>query len=162
MKGVGAILVAALALAGPAAARQSIGIYDGWGVFRDAPPTRCYAIAEADGKASGGWQPFATVSWWPAREVKGQLHFRLSRERRNGADVMLRIGNRRWRLTPGRADAWSPSPRHDAFMLARLRSAPEMTVASVSAKGARFVDSYTLSGAASAIDAAALACARKG
>jgi hypothetical protein len=162
MRRFAVILVAGLALAGPVAARQSIGIYDGWGVFRDAPPTRCYAIAEAEGKASGAWQPFATISWWPERGVKGQLHFRLSRERREGADVMLRIGNRRWRLTPGRADAWSPSPRHDAFMLARLRSAQEMTVASVSAKGTRFVDTYRLDGAASAIDAAALSCARRG
>ena len=154
---VWAVLVL-VALITPALARDSLGIYNNWGAFRDAEPYRCYAIAEPE-QEGGKRQPFASISWWPAKEVRGQLHVRLSRARRDGADVFLSAGGRRWRLTAGKTDAWSPSAKHDAFILAKLRSASAMSISSVAATGGGFADTYALKGAASAFDAAALGCA---
>jgi hypothetical protein len=151
--------VLGLVIALPAAARDSLGIYDGWGAFRDATPYRCYAITEQE-SGGGKWKPFATVSWWPASGVRGQIHVRLSRQKRADADVYLVAGGRKWRLVAGGYDAWSPSPRHDAFILAKLRSAPAMSISSVAATGGGFADTYALKGAASAFDAAALGCAK--
>ena len=159
MRLCGSVALALLA-SSPAFARDSLGIYDNWGAFRDAKPFRCYAIAEPEAETSGKWQPFASVSWWPGNTVRGQLHVRLSRELRRGSDVFLVAGGRKWRLSAGKFDAWSPSPRHDAFILARLRASGSMSVSSVSAKGNGFADTYTLKGAASAFDAAALGCAK--
>ncbi len=142
-----------------AIARDSLGVYDGWGAFRDTQPFRCYAIAEPEG-SSGKWRPFASVSWWPGENVRGQLQVRLSHERRAGAKVMLVVGDRKWLLTAGKFDAWSPSERHDAFILAKLRSSQAMSVSTVAATGGGFADTYALRGAASAFDAAALGCAK--
>jgi hypothetical protein len=89
------------------------------------------------------------------------LHIRLSRARRSNADVMLVIGDRKWRLAAGASDAWAPSPNHDAYILAKMRASRTMSVSSVSANGDGFADIYVLKGAASAIDAAALGCASK-
>ena len=146
--------------ASPSLARDSLGIYDHWGAFRDAQPFRCYAIAQPEAESSGAWQPFASVSWWPGKSVRGQLHVRLSRALKPGSDVTLIAGGRKWRLSVGKFDAWSPSQRHDAFILARLRSAGAMSISGVSAKGNGFADTYALRGAASAFDAAALGCAK--
>jgi hypothetical protein len=141
-------------------ARDSLGVYSGWGAFRDATPSRCFAIATPEQGGGGKWKPFASVGWWPVEAVRGQLHVRLSRERRAGADVFLVAGNRKWRLVAGKYDAWSPSTAHDAYILAKLRSAPSMSITSVAATGGGFADTYALRGAASAFDAAALGCAK--
>jgi hypothetical protein len=123
---------------------------------------RCFAIAEPARRGGGGkWRPFATVSTWPASNVRGQFQVRLGRAIRAGAPVTLVIGDRKFALTAGGADAWAPDARGDAAIVAAMRSARSMSVASVAATGGGFVESYLLKGAATAIDAAALGCARR-
>ncbi len=151
-------LVLAVLLGGAAQARDALGIFDGWGAFKDENPYRCFAIAEPVEENKGAWRPFASVGHWPDRNVRSQLHIRLSQERRPSADVMLTVGDRRWRLVAGQYDAWAPSPRHDAFIIAKIRSARSMSVSSVAKDGRAFADTYRLKGAATAIDAAALGC----
>lgn len=154
-------LLLSLALAAPAAARDSLGVFDNWGAFRDTSPARCFAIAEPVDDSKGRWRPFASIAHWPDRKIRSQLHIRLSRERRAGANVMLTVGDRRWRLMASRYDAWGPSARHDAFIVAKIRAARSMSVTSVDTFGRAFADTYRLKGAATAIDAAALGCARR-
>ncbi len=152
-------LVAILIISTPVMARDALGIFEGWGAFRDPDPKRCYAIAEPLDSGAGKYRPFASIAHWPSKGVRSQLHIRLSRERRANADVMLQIDNKRWRLVAGRFDAWGPSPGHDAYIVAKLRSGKAMIVSSVAATGGQFADTYRLKGAATAIDAAALGCA---
>lgn len=147
--------------AGALQAREALGIFEGWGAFKDDNPYRCFAIAEPVEKSDGKWRPFASVGHWPDRNVRSQLHIRLSKERRPSADVMLTVGDRRWRLVAGPYDAWAPSPRHDAFIIAKIRAARSMSVSSVAKDGGAFADTYRLKGAATAIDAAALGCVRR-
>lgn len=147
--------------AGALHAREALGIFDSWGAFKDDNPYRCFAIAEPVEKSEGKWRPFASVGHWPDRDVRSQLHIRLSKERRPSADVMLAVGERRWRLVAGRFDAWAPSPRHDAFIIAKIRAARSMSVSSVAKDGSAFADTYRLKGAATAIDAAALGCVNR-
>lgn len=154
-------LVALALVATTAHARQALGIFDGWGAFHDENPYRCFAIAEPVDKSDGNWRPFASVGHWPDRNVRSQLHIRLSKERRPAADVILRVGERRWRLVAGRFDAWAPTPRHDAFIIAKMRAARSMSVSSVATDGRAFADTYRLKGAATAIDAAALGCVQR-
>lgn len=156
-------LALALAIAQPAAAqRTSLGVFEGWGAFRDARPDRCFAIAVPQRKANDErWRAFASVAHWPAQKVRGQLHIRLSRARGAEAPVILAIGDRRFPLVAGDADAWAADRRADAAIVAAMRSAATMTVTSRDARGRTFTDSYRLRGAATAIDAAALGCARR-
>lgn len=153
------ILLAAALLSAPAAARDALGVYEGWGAFRDARPLRCFAIAQPVRPGSGKWRPFATVSYWPVQRVRGQVHVRLSRERRNLAPAVLSIDDRRFPMVAGVADAWAPDPRIDAAIVAAMRSGRIMRISSQSATGG-FTDVYLLKGAATAIDSAALGCAR--
>jgi len=154
------LLILALVPAAPAAAqRQSLGIFQLWGAFRE--PGRCYAIAEPyRSPRPEGWRPFASIGYWPERGVRGQVHFRLSREKRPGSAVLLRIDDQTFQLRAGGVNAWAPDRRGDGEIVAAMRSGIEMSVETRSTGGALVRDSYRLRGAATAIDAAAIACAR--
>lgn len=155
---VGFALVAVALLTAPAAARDSLGIYEEWGAFRDPEAPRCYAIARPERGTSGQWEPFASVGSWPRRNVRGQLHIRLRREMREGTTATLRIGGREFELVGRGPDAWAADSRADAAIIAAMREGSSMRI-EATARSGRFRDTYSLRGAASAIDAAALGCA---
>lgn len=165
MRATGAFLALSVGLAAglaqPAAAREALGVFGGWGAFRDERPSRCFAITEpARLYRDASWRPFASVASWPTAKVRGQLHIRLRKTKLPGAPVTLAIGERRFTLVGGGADAWAPDPRADATIVAAMRSGRSMSVASRAENGRAFADAYALHGAATAIDAATLGCAR--
>jgi hypothetical protein len=149
-----------IALAAPAAAQpQSLGIFESWGAFQSAG--RCYAIAEPfEAPPALGWHPFAAIGHWPARGGGGQLHVRLSREKRQGSAVLLNIDGRSFQLLGGGRDAWAPDARADQEIQAAMRIGLDMAVETRSADGLLVRDHYRLRGAATAMDAAAIACIR--
>lgn len=152
----------AMFLSTTVAARDPLGVFNGWGAFRDKMPHRCYAIAEADPRRTkGDWRPFASVANWPERRIGGQIHIRLRKNRKPDTPVTLAIGPQRFDLIAGPADAWAPDARADAAIVRAMRSGDWMLVTAKGEKGGRFVDSYPLRGAATAIDAATIACARR-
>lgn len=139
-------------------ARVPLGTFESWGAFRDPSPLRCFAIAGPVEKHRDA-QPFASIATWPRDGVRNQLHIRLSRVRAANARVTLSIGERRFELQAGDADAWAPDARTDAAIVAAMRAGRSMSVETLGANGTAFADSYALKGAATAIDAAALGCA---
>jgi len=145
----------ALLAAAPLAARESLGVYESWAAFKDAAPARCYAIAKAQGKVAA--PAYATVSLWPDKGVRGAVHLVLSREVAEKAKVRLAVGDKRFELVAKGRNAWAADARGDAAIVAALRSATRMSVS-----GSGFTDRYTLSGAATAIDAATVGCAKRG
>lgn len=144
-----------LLAAAPLAARESLGVYDSWAAFRDASPARCYAIAKVQGKVSAP-AAYATISQWPAKGVRGAVHLVLSREVAPKGTVRLAVGDKRFTLVTKGRNAWAADPQSDAAIIAAIRSAARMSVS-----GAGFTDRYTLAGAATAIDAATVGCAKR-
>lgn len=150
-------LLLAVAAAPAAAQPRSLGIFGAWGAFRDA--ARCYAIAEPnEAPPPEGWRPFASVGHWPGRGG-GQLHLRLSREKRQGSAVFARIDGRSFQLVGGGRDAWAADARADAEIQAAMRTGINLVVETRSTRGLPVRDHYRLRGAATAMDAAAIACA---
>lgn len=153
------LVLVLLAAATPVAAKESLGVFESWGAFTDASPRRCYAIAApVQSGGASGWRPFASIATWPGQNARGQLHVRLSRERNAQARVTLSVGERRFALVAGNADAWAPDARTDAAIVAAIRAGRSMSVETLAKTGAPFADVYALRGAATAIDAAALGC----
>lgn len=163
MKGSVAFVFLAL-IASPLAAKDSLGVFAQWGAFRDPQTPRCYAIAaaEPDPRSARYRQhtPFASIGTWPKRAVRGQLHVRLSRTLAPAAAVSLSVGGQRFALVGGGGDAWARDPRMDAAIVAAMRSADSMSVSARDSAGRRFTDRYSLDGAATAMDAATVGCAR--
>lgn len=156
------VAVMLVLLAAPAAAREALGVFDRWGAFTDPSPLRCYAIAApAQSGGASAWRPFASIATWPGQGVRNQLHIRLSRERNPQSRVTLSVGERRFDLVAGNADAWAPDARTDAAIVTAIRSSRSMSVETLAKSGAPFADVYALRGAATAIDAASLGCLRR-
>ncbi|MHA6721697.1 hypothetical protein [Sphingomonas sp. RS2018] len=149
-------LILALALQAAAQGRQGVATVGRWAAFRDAAPSRCYALSEPFGPRRGA---FASVATWPTSGARNQIHIRLSRPRAPAARVTLSIGERRFELVAGAQDAWAPDAVTDRAIVAAMRGGRGMSVESLSATGRPFADTYALAGAATTIDAAALACA---
>lgn len=154
-------LILALTLAAPLSARESLGMFGDWGAFRDPAVPRCYAIAKAEPtSARRDYPPYASVGSWPRRAVRGQVHFRLSRELGQRPAIRLALGDKRFDLAGGGGDAWARDRAMDAAIVAAMRSAGSMTVSATDARGRRFTDRYSLAGVATALDAATIGCAR--
>ena len=151
------LTTAALSTAALAAAPEALGIFSEWGAFTRSEARNCYAITQPYNHASAGG--FASVGYWPRRNIRGQVHFRLSREKRDGSAVLLRIDDQTFQLLGGKRDAWAPDAKGDALIVAAMRTGVDMIVQTRAANGTRVRDLYRLRGAASAIDAAAIACA---
>jgi len=155
-------LVLLAGLAGQAViARDSLGMFATWGAFRDPGVPRCYAIAMADpSTAERERQAYAAIGSWPARGQRNQVHFRLSRQMAPSSHPVLAINGQHLNLVGSGSDAWSVDPRMDAAIVAAMRSARSMRISAKDTKGRPFVDVYALAGAATAMDAATLGCAR--
>jgi len=161
MRAILLLLTQFLAVAPVAAQLQTVGVYGQWGTFKRDRPLYCYAIAEPyAGPRARDAKPFASVGTWPGRRVKSQVHFRLSREKREGSAVLLKIADRTFQMLAGKRDAWAADPTADAQIVAAMRSGVDMTIETRAANGALIRNSYRLQGAATAIDAAAIACAK--
>ncbi|MBO9574450.1 MAG: hypothetical protein J7494_01815 [Sphingobium sp.] len=159
---VAPLLVLAGALAAPVLARDVLGVFGRWGAFRDAREGRCFAIAEPIDWQSPKrpWAPFASIGYWPRQGVRGQVNLRLSRALQHDKGATLVLGGKRFTLDGGGSDVWAKDRRDDAAIVAALRSGGAMSVHGRAQNGQSFIDHYELRGAATAIDAAALGCAR--
>lgn len=148
-----------IACAHPAiAARETVGVYQGWATFHDDAPPRCFAISAP--QVPGG-DAFASVGSWPTRRVAGQLYLKLYRPARPGSAILLSVDGRVFQLVGRGAEAWAPDLVADRAIVAAIRGGVAMTVSARDERGNAFSHGYALAGAATAIDAAALAC-RKG
>lgn len=155
------ILMLLIGVAASAHAQQrALAIAGQWGAFAREDGASCYAIAQPYRSRARDEKPFASVGWWPKRNLGGQVHFRLSRPKRDGSAVLLRIDGRTFQLRGGGRDAWPPDARADAAIVAAMRGGIEMRVETRAANGTRIRDVYQLRGAATALDAAAVACSR--
>lgn len=94
-----------------------------------------------------------------ARARHGQFAAALSKPVASGASVMLTIDDESFLLVARSLAAWSRGPVQDAAIVAAVRRATRMKIEGRSVHRLRFIDRYDLTGAPTAIDAAA-ACAQ--
>ncbi|QWC55878.1 hypothetical protein F7D01_01145 [Erythrobacter sp. 3-20A1M] len=155
-------ILALAALSAPAFARDTLGVFENWAAFRDPEAPRCYAIAmPRPSRLARDFEPYASVATWPRRDIRGQVHVRLSRKLAEGKPITLIINDRRFRLTGGEGDAWAQDARMDAAIISAMRSGVRMIVSATDLRGRRFSDIYDLSGVATAMDAASVGCVRR-
>lgn len=155
------LFLTAASVAAPAVAAGTILYAQGSWAAIDRGST-CEALGRSSRiAAKGKVQAIAGFTFSADRTRWGEFHARLRRVPRAGATVMLRVDKQPFLLISRGNLAWSESAAQDQAIIAALRSATALTVESRDAGGSRFLDPYSLDGAATAIDAAAAACAGK-
>ena len=112
--------------------------------------------------ARGKVQATAGFAFSPDHRRWGEFHAHLSRVPRPGSSVMLQIGDQPFLLVARGDWAWSRGPLQEQAIIAAARDSSAMRVEARDGGGRRFVDSYVLEGAPTAIDAAAARCALRG
>ena len=155
------LLLAALALVAAAPAAQAVRIVFAGGNWAAIDfGGRCEARSRALW-ASSKTKSFAGFAFDPAGR-QGQFYVHLSRPARPGATVIATIDSEPFLLIGKGAWAWSRTAQQQRAMLQAARYSGGMRIESRDQRGRRIVDRYLLAGAATAIDAAAAACAGKG
>ena len=152
-------LAVALLLASPVGA-QVISAHREWAAITFGE--RCEARSRAVRVQRGRPPALAGFAFGAGGRLQGQFYTRLSRAARPGSTAILTIGRQPFLLAVRGQWAWGRDARQDAAILAAARYSGSMRVESRDASGRRFVDRYLLGGAATAIDAAAAACAQAG
>lgn len=154
------VLAASLALPSGVQARDALGVFGQWAAFRDPETPRCYAITAAEERQGhpAEQEGNASVGTWPKRNVRGQVHVRMTRMLAEGSWIVLSIKGKSFTLQGGGSNAWAKDAQMDAAIVAAMRSGGAMTVTALDAKGRRFFDRYNLDGAPTALDAATLGC----
>jgi len=110
----------------------------------------------------GKVQARAGFAFTPDRKRWGEFHARLSRLSRVGSSVILHLGDRPFLLVARGDWAWSRGAAQEQAIIDAARAGGRMSVEARDQAGVRFVDPYGLSGAPTAIDAAAARCALRG
>lgn len=149
-----ALFCALLATAAmPAVAARPIAVRDGWGAFVDEPPVRCWAVARpiADGRRRG--DASLTVLYRPGAPGEAIL-LRLP-DPVEAATIRLEAMSLRIDAADGRLLLTGAEAR---TLAAAMRGAGTLRVEA--RNGGRWITQrYALSGAATAMDAARIACA---
>ena len=125
--------------------------------------TVCEALSQSAKIApKGKVQASAGFAFTPDHRRWGEFHARLSRVARPGSSVILHMGERPFLLVARGDWAWSRGPTQEQAIIDAARAGGRMSVEARDQAGVRFVDPYVLTGAPTAIDAAAARCALRG
>lgn len=106
-------------------------------------------------------EPFAGFAFDRAGARQGIFYAHLSRPARDGGSVIASIGSAPFLLAAKGDWAWVRSAQQRAAILQAARYGTALRIEYRDRNGRRTVDHYALGGAATAIDAAAAACAGK-
>ena len=109
----------------------------------------------------GDEQPRIAIAFDRGGPRRGEIGLHLHRAARPGSSVVLTVGDQPFLLSARGGDAWSRGPLQEAAIIAAIRRESGMRVEARDEAGRRMVDRYSLSGAPTAIDAAAARCSRK-
>jgi len=122
--------------------------------------------AQCEARTKGLWaktgtEPYAGFTFEPGRARQGQFYVHLSRPARDGASAIATIGSQPFLLAGRGQWGWSRNAEQQRAIVNAARFGQGLRVESRDRRGRRILDHYALAGAASAIDAAAAACAGK-
>lgn len=121
----------------------------------------CEALARTERiVADPAAQPHAGFVFDRMGPRRGQFTAQLAHPVRPDAAVLLTVGSQPFLLTARDRFAWSRGPAQEAAIISAARFGTGMRIEARSPGGGRFVDSYSLAGAAGAIDAAAACSVR--
>jgi hypothetical protein len=105
--------------------------------------------------------PYAGFAFDSGGGLHGRFYVHLARPARAGATVVATVGDQPFLLANKGDWAWSGDLAQQQAMLNAARYGSGMRIDSRDTGGRRMIDRYDLSGAATAIDSAAAACAGK-
>ena len=179
---LGAAMAAALALVAPARAAnpkkhpdpakaatpnsRAIGTFDSWTAYvaEDATGRVCYLAGPPQKSEPARFtrnSPMAMVTHRPAENVSNVVSFVEGAPLKQGSDVTLSIGRRKFDLFTNGDSAWARTSELDRSIVTALAGAKDAVVRATPAKGPETTDAYSLAGFPKALAAIDKACGIK-
>lgn len=163
-----AAVVATLAASAPALSETQLNAlqrHDAWAVFANekAAEPYCYAatvpvktVASKDGIRRG--QPFLIVSHFPAQGVANEVSVKLGFPAKPEETVKLVIGGASFDMFTEGEQAWLAKAEDDAKVVTAMRRGARAEITSISKRGTKITDEYSLIGFSKATARAAAIC----
>jgi hypothetical protein len=153
--------------AAPSGADQPVllGQYGDWGAYKATPggKTVCFALAkpssattEPAGRARDASYMF--VSTRPSEKVKNEISAIVGYPQRASADATATVGTANYAMYTQNNGAWIKNAAEEAQMVDTMRKGTDLVIRSVSGRGTKSSDTYTLKGLAEALDKVAQEC----
>ena len=162
------------ALATPASAQKKspaeeatlLGQFGDWGAYKANPNGKevCFALSKptkgvTDPPGRNRDQAYAFISTRPAEKVKNEVSVIVGYPQKAGYDAEATIdGSANSRLYTQDDGAWVKNAAQESQMVDTMRKGAQMVIVSVSSRGTKTTDTYSLKGISDALDKVAAEC----
>ena len=150
----------------PAAAPANggpLGAFGDWEAYRDAREGYCYAGSKPvkqEGRYTQRGDAFVLVTHRPKEKSYDVISFDAGYVYKDGAEVAVTVGAQSFVLFGQGEQAWAREAAGDAQLVKAIRAGATLVIKGTSSRGTATVDTYSLKGAAAALDAVNKACPR--
>jgi hypothetical protein len=142
-----------------------LGQFGDWGAYTASPSGKkvCFALAKpakADTEPAGRKRDpsYAFVSTRPAEKVKNEVSMIVGYPQKTGTDAAAAIDSTNYVMYTQNDGAWIKNAAEEAQMVGAMRKGGDLVVKSVSARGTKSTDTYSLKGLDQALDKVAEEC----
>src|SRR5579864_2755312 len=142
-----------------------LGQFGDWGAYKASPGGKlvCFALAKP---ASAATEPankkrdpsYAFVSTRPAEKVKNEVSMIVGYPQKPGVDATATIGTASYVMYTQNDGTWVKNAAEEAQMVGAMRKGAGLVIKSVSARGTKSTDTYSLKGLDQALDKVAEEC----
>lgn len=148
------------AAAAPAADQPLLlGQYGDWGAYKASPGGKivCFALAKpanATTEPAGRKrdQSYLFISSRPNDKVKNEISALVGYPQKTGGDTSASVGNANYVMYAQNDGAWIKNTAEEAQMIDTMRKGQEVTIKSMSSRGTKSTDTYSLKGLAQALE----------
>ena len=142
-----------------------LGQFGDWGAYTASPGGRkvCFALSKP---TSAVTEPagrkrdasYAFVSTRPAEKVKNEVSVIVGYPQKAGVDASASLGSASYVMYTQNDGAWVKNAAEEAQMVEAMRKGSELVIKSISTRGTKSVDTYSLKGIGEALDKVAEEC----
>ena len=166
------LTVSTCAFAMPASAQKAkeqavlLGQFGDWGAYKATPNGKevCFALSKptkavTDPPGRNRDQSYAFISTRPAEKVKNEVSIIVGYPQKPGVDATLTVDNSaRYTMYTQDDGAWVKNAAEEPQLVTAMRKGGEMVMRSISTRGTKTTDTYSLKGVSDALDKVAAEC----
>ena len=142
-----------------------LGQFGDWGAYKATPGGKkvCFALAKpasAQSEPTGRKRDpsYAFVSTRPAEKVRNEVSMIVGYPQRTGVDATASVGSANYVMYTQNDGAWVKNAAEEAQMVGAMRKGGDLVIKSVSGRGTKTTDTYSLKGLDQALDKVAEEC----
>ncbi len=142
-----------------------LGQFGDWGAYKATPGGKkvCFALAKptsAQSEPAGRKRDpsYAFVSTRPAEKVRNEVSMIVGYPQKTGVDATASVGSANYVMYTQNDGAWVKNAAEEAQMVGAMRKGGDLVIKSVSGRGTKTTDTYSLKGLDQALDKVAEEC----